>query len=88
MLGEHSNRLFIITRLRILIYKLIYHFPKSRQDYKTIKPIESVWSTFMNIKPVWFDLEQSLYLKQKNYGKELSRVDLSPLTEVALIRAW
>ena len=88
MLGEHSNRLFIITRLRILIYKLIYFSPKSRQDYNAAKPIESVWSTFMNIKPVWFDLEQSLYLKRKNYGEGLSRVDLSPLTEVALIRAW
>ena len=88
MLGEQSNRLLIITRLRILIYKLIYYSPKSRQDYKTIKPIESVWSTFMNIKPVWFDLEQSLYLKRKNFDEGLSRVDLSPLTEVPLIRAW
>ena len=33
----------------------------------------------------WFDLEQLLYLKRKNYGEGLSRVDLSQLTVVALV---
>ena len=49
---------------------------------------ESVRYTFINMKPVWFDLEQLLYLKRKNYGEGLSRVDLFPLTAVALVRAW
>ena len=43
-------------------------------------------TTFINMKPVWFDLEQLLYLKRKNYGEGLSRVDLSPLKVVALVR--
>ena len=41
-------------------------------------------TTFINMKPVWFDLEQLLYLKRKNHGEGLSRVDLSPLKVVAL----
>ena len=49
---------------------------------------ESVRYTFINMKPVWFDLEQLLYLKRKNYGEGLSRVDLSQLTVVALVRVW
>ena len=68
------------------MYKLIYHSPKSCQGHDADKPIESVWSTFINMKPVWFDLEQLLYLKRKNYGEGLSRVDLSPLTVVASVR--
>ena len=43
-------------------------------------------TTFINMKPVWFDLEQLLYLKRKNYGEGLSRVDLSQLKVVALVR--
>ena len=43
-------------------------------------------TTFINMKPVGFDLEQLLYLKRKNYGEGLSRVDLSPLKVVALVR--
>ena len=68
------------------MYKRIYNFPKSRQGHDADKPIESVWSTFRNMNPVWFDLEQSLYLKRKNYGEGLSLVDLSQLTVVALVR--
>ena len=68
------------------MYKLIYHSPKSCQGHDADKPIESVWSTFINMKPVQFDLEQLLYLKRKNYGEGLSRVDLSQLTVVALVR--
>ena len=68
------------------MHKLIYHSPKSCQGYDADKPIECVWSIFINMKPVWFDLEQSLYLKRKNYGEGLSRVDLSQLTVVALVR--
>ena len=68
------------------MYKLIYHSPKSCQGRDADKPIESVWSTFINMKPVWFDLEQLLYLKRKNYGEGLSWVDLSQLTVVALVR--
>ena len=40
------------------------------------------------MRPVWFDLEQSLYLNRKDNGKGLRRVDLSPLAEIALVRAW
>ena len=43
-------------------------------------------TTFINMKPVWFDLEQLLYLKRKNYGEGLNRVDLSQLKVVALVR--
>ena len=68
------------------MHKLIYHSPKSRQGYDADKPIESVWSIFINLKPVRFDLEQLLYLKRKNYGEGLSLVDLSQLTVVALVR--
>ena len=68
------------------MYKLIYHSPKSCQGHDADKPIESVWSTFIDMKPVQFDLEQSLYLKRKNYGEGLSRVDLSQLTVTALVR--
>ena len=57
------------------MHKLIYHSPKFRQSYDADKPIESVWSTFINMKPVWFDLEQLLYLKRKNYGEGLSQVN-------------
>ena len=67
------------------MHKLIYHSPKSCQGYDANKPIESVWCPFINMKPVWFDLEQLLYLKRKNYGEGLSRVDLSQLTVVALV---
>ena len=67
------------------MHKLIYHSPKFRQSYDAHKLIESVWSTFINMKPVLFDLEQLLYLKRKNYGEGLSRVDLSQLTVVALV---
>ena len=49
---------------------------------------ESVRYTFINMKPVWFDLEQLLYLKRRNYGEGLSWVDLFPLTAVVLVRAW
>ena len=64
-----------------------YYSLKSRQGCYAGKPIEIVWSTFINMKPVWFDLEQLLYLKRKNYGEGLSRVELSPLSELALVRA-
>ena len=68
------------------MHKLIYHSPKFRQSYDADKLLESVWSTFINMKPVLFDLEQLLYLKRKNYGEGLSLVDLSQLTVVALVR--
>ena len=68
------------------MHNLIYHSLKFRQSYDADKLIESVWSTLINMKPVWFDLEQLLYLKHKNYGEGLRRVDLSQLTVVALVR--
>ena len=64
-LGRTLEYVVTITRLRIVLYNLSYCYPKYRKGYYADKPIESVWSTFSHIKPVWFDLQQLLYLEME-----------------------